>query len=291
MKKITLLLIVFVLTVFGAPRASGQYVVTNQNSQVIVSNNHGDKVVDIYGRPDNQMTVRVAGVEVVIAGSNTCPEKPKRKKYDNKPRVAFGRAHYQAFLEVGVNALTDVNYRLYSGMELEGVPEDFMVLNNMKSLQWAFSLADMTLFLNRSRSLGLSMALQCVFDDYVFGEQVTLEKADGMVVPVAIDRKYKKSKLTTFSLKVPVMFNIGSSRSLNISAGVYGGVHLQANTKIKKPVERMHDPYMNPFYAGVTARIGYRDFYVYGNYGLTEMFKDGRGPGAVPYTIGLGIGF
>ncbi len=40
---------------------------------------------------------------------------------------------------------------------------------------------------------------------------------------------------------------------------------------------------------GVTARIGFRYVYVFGNYALAEMFKGGRCPMLTPYTSGLGF--
>jgi len=294
MKKFTLFIILLAITFAGTVSASAQYVVKKETTQVVVDNPDGTSVVSICttSPQDDKVTIRVAGMEIVLgnnSGSVTSASAKKTVQKTRRTSVAFGGS-YQAFLEVGVNMLPSPDYSLYSGMNL-GVPSDFMMLNNMKSLQWALSITDMALYLNRSRTIALSMGLQAVFDDYTFSEQLTLVKEGGMLIPEMIDNKYKKSKLTTFSLKVPVLFHIGSGRSFNLSAGVYGGVVLAAHTKIKKPVERMYDPYVSPFYYGVTARLGYKDYYVYANYGLSEMFKKDRGPVVAPITIGLGIGF
>ena len=43
--------------------------------------------------------------------------------------------------------------------------------------------------------------------------------------------------------------------------------------------------------AGITARAGFHGFYIYCNYGLTDLFKYGKGPAVSPMTIGLGFGF
>ena len=48
-----------------------------------------------------------------------------------------------------------------------------MDLNNAKSLQFAFSLSDVTLYLNASRNLSLTAALQLVFNEYVFSQNRT----------------------------------------------------------------------------------------------------------------------
>lgn len=294
MKKFTLFIILIVIAAAGVVPANAQYVVKQETTQIVVANPDGDSVVSIYSTSpqDDKLTIRVAGMEIVLGNGNGSVASGQVKSAVKKTRrtsVAFGSS-YQAFLEVGVNMLPNPDYSLYSGMNL-GVPDDFMELNNMKSLQWALSITDMALYLNRSRSLAISMGLQAVFDDYTFSEQLTLVKEDGILVPEMIDNRYKKSKLMTFSLKVPLLFHIGSGRSFNLAAGAYGGVVLAAHTKIKQPVERMRDPYMSPFYYGVTARLGFRDYYVYANYALSEMFKKDRGPVVAPITIGLGIGF
>lgn len=66
-----------------------------------------------------------------------------------------------------------------------------MDLNNAKSLQFAFSLSDVTLYLNASRNLSLTAALQLVFNEYVFSQNVRLTKQNGMLVPEAIAPSYK----------------------------------------------------------------------------------------------------
>lgn len=127
-----------------------------------------------------------------------------------------------------------------------------MDLNNAKSLQFAFSLSDVTLYLNASRNLSLTAALQLVFNEYVFSQNVRLTKQNGMLVPEAIAPSYKKSKLSTSSLQVPVVFTIGRSDMFHLSLGVYGGVCIGSHTKIKFPKEKAYGMYMNPFYAGIT---------------------------------------
>ncbi|MFT7101994.1 MAG: hypothetical protein ACJAYA_000555, partial [Bacteroidia bacterium] len=47
-------------------------------------------------------------------------------------------------------------------------------------------------------------------------------------------------------------------------------------------------PNLTKFRYGVTARVGYANFYLNFFYSLTPLFKDGRGTEAVPISIGIG---
>ena len=304
MKKFVLFIILAVMAVVGSEsHADGQYVVKTDSASIIVADNNGDDVVNIFNYDDNKLNIRVAGVEIVIGEGRQqrhrdedsgTPRKPDKGKHggrhsDEQTKITmWGRNTYQALLEVGVNMLPSPDYSLYDGMDLD-VPSDFMVLNNMKSLQWAISVADGSIAFNRSRNLSLSFGMQLVLDDYTFGEQLKFVKEGGMLIPQMIDSSYKKSKINTLSIKVPLMFNVGIGRSLHFSAGVYGGVLLGAHTKIKFPKEKMYDPYMAPFYYGLSARFGFKSCYIYANYGLSNMFKKNHGPVVAPVTIGLGL--
>ena len=150
----------------------------------------------------------------------------------------------------------------------------------------------MTLYLNASRNLSLTAALQLVFNEYVFSQNVRLTKQNGMLVPEAIAPSYKKSKLSTSSLQVPVVFTIGRSDMFHLSLRRLRWVCIGSHTKIKFPGRKSaYGMYMNPFYAGITARAGFHGFYIYCNYGVTDLFKYGKGPAVSPMTIGLGFGF
>jgi len=48
-------------------------------------------------------------------------------------------------------------------------------------------------------------------------------------------------------------------------------------------------PNLTKFRYGVTARVGYANFYLSFFYSLTPLFKDGRGTEAVPISVGIGV--
>lgn len=168
--------------------AEAQHTVTGDRRQVVITNPDGERVVDIRQPDDGRIVVRVASVEIVMNDNGRertagAPVPPKRRA------AAFGDSDFQSFFELGINTLPRPDYTLYGTLP-DGL-YDFMDLNNAKSLQFAFSLSDVTLYLNASRNLSLTAALQLVFNEYVFSQNVRLTKQNGMLVPEAIAPSYK----------------------------------------------------------------------------------------------------
>ncbi len=188
-------------------------------------------------------------------------------------------------MEMGFNELLMLDYSAYPANE-----QGFMELNNGRSMQVALNIFKVAAALNRAQTLGVSSSLGIVWNDYVFMNDITLERRDGMVHPVAIASTYKKTKLNTFALRIPLLLDLNFGKNFFLSAGFYGDLVLGSHTKIKFPKEKARNPYVNVFQAGGTVRGGYGNFYVYGNYSATNLFKGGKGPGAQPLTIGLGLG-
>lgn len=269
-----------------APQAPGQ-------NNITITTSEGKDIVGISSEDNgDNMVIRIASMKIVMKAANdqsTAPQ-PVTPSGKKQRRVTFGRSNYQAFFELGLNTLPRPDYSLYSSAS-EGGLYDFMDLRNAKSLQFAFSLGDVTLYLDRQRNFALTTAFQIVFDEYVFSNSVRLVKHNGMLIPEALPPSYKKSKLTTTSLQIPLIFTVGKSRSFHFSIGVYGGARIGNHAKIKFPKEKTYDMYMAPFYGGLTARAGFRGLYVYTNYALSDMFKKGKGPSVAPLTVGLGLGF
>ena len=100
----------------------------------------------------------------------------------------------------------------------------FMDLNNAKSLQFAFSAQRCERSPQRlPKPLphgGTPARLQTNTSS---PQNVRLTKQNGMLVPEAIAPSYKKSKLSTSSLQVPVVFTIGRSDMFHLSLGVTAG--------------------------------------------------------------------
>lgn len=287
MRKVVAVLTVFIVLVSGG-KAKAQYVVTHDETQISVENSSGRQVVNIeaYDASPDRFSVQVAGVVIDFNKDSAYGEHPWEE--DNKAcrkTYRLGRPGHIGLLEVGMNYFSSVNYSMYD----DGFA--FMDISAGRSLQWSFCLTDIALKIDRAGIFSITTGFQMLWNNYTFSNNITLDKVDGMIQYGDVPETTKKSKLVTFGFQVPVLLEINFPGRMFISGGVYGGVIAEGHTKVKHPKEKMKDPYLAPFYAGWTVRIGYDSFYVYGSSAFTSLFKSGRGPEAFPFTLGLGFGF
>lgn len=251
----------------------------------------GNQVLDVSPDPESGgLSITVGGYQLVLSGKkdqSKLKTPDEEKKYSS--RIKIKKPKYDGHLstmEMGFNELLMLDYSAYPANE-----QGFMELNNGRSMQVALNIFKVAAALNRAQTRGVSSSLGIVWNDYVFMNDITLKRGiDGMVHPEAIASTYKKTKLNTFALRIPLLLDLNFGKNFFLSAGFYGDLVLGSHTKIKFPKEKDRNPYVNVFQAGGTVRGGYGNFYIYGNYSATNLFKGGKGPGAQPLTIGLGLG-
>lgn len=117
---------------------------------------------------------------------------------------------------------------------------------------------------------------------------------------------YKKFKVATSYLEIPVEFRFSSSpetpgKSVKVALGVKIGTLLNAHTKgktlqngsggtIRNSTDKITSKsYFNSTKFAATARIGYGYFSLFGAYNFTNIFKDGVTPNTKLLQIGLTI--
>jgi hypothetical protein len=205
------------------------------------------------------------------------------------------RGHWSG-LEVGFN-----NYLHIESMTL---PDEISYMNLNTSSSNCFNLNFSQVNIGFSRHAGLVTGLGLNWNIYRFeGSNSIVVGTDGVLGEAATDNTVpvKKSKFNTLYLNVPLMFEVqipaGYNR-LNIGAGVIGGVKLNAWTKLVyedgEKVRANGDYNLNFFRGGVTARIGYGNFMIFGSYYLTPWFQDLKGPNGYnlkPFEVGLAFTF
>jgi hypothetical protein len=206
------------------------------------------------------------------------------------------RGHWSG-LEAGFN-----NYIHVASMTL---PEEisYMTLNASKSN--CFNLNFSQVNIGFSRHTGLVTGIGLNWNNYRFENINSITVGtDGIVSELILDSSVpvKKSKFNVLYLNVPLMFEVqipaGYSNRLNIAAGVIGGLKLNAWTKLVyedgEKVRTNGDYNLNLLRGGVTARIGYENFMIYGTYYLTPWFQDLKGPNGYnlePFEIGVAFTF
>ena len=212
-------------------------------------------------------------------------------EWDSKGRKNYGSfAAHWAGLEFGTNMMHKTNYDLYNGDEFFDLIPGKSITFNLNFAEWAFK--------NERKTFAVVTGLGLSSNDYAFDEPITIvkESGSGKIVPTSLDPDgLKKSKLNVLYLTAPLMLEIktplrmGSSR-LYLAGGVIGGLNIGSHTKIKykndKEKERGNFN-LNPFKYELTGRIGFGDFCIFANYGMTSLFKDNKGPELYPLTIGF----
>jgi hypothetical protein len=208
--------------------------------------------------------------------------------------------------EFGFNYLLSPDYSSYP----PGTPE-FLDLNTGKSIHFGWSPIVVKASLNRRNTLGITSGLTLVWRDYAFSvRNMTIGKGNLLypylpdphhpdyepkerLVPIRIDGDVKKSKLTTFALRVPLLLTITEPRSrTGVGLGGYVDFVMGSHTKYKFPKNRERgDFYVEPVQFGLQARIRYKSVGMFANYGLGDMFRKDKAPATRPLTIGIGFGF
>ncbi len=117
---------------------------------------------------------------------------------------------------------------------------------------------------------------------------------------------FKKYKVATTFLEIPLELRFTAdpehyNKSFKAAIGVKLGTMVNAHTKGKTLLDKNNNTlnaytekinskrYMNTTRFMATARIGYGIFSLFGNYGLSNVLKDGVGPEMKGYQIGLTI--
>ncbi len=243
---------------------------------------------------ENQMSIRVAGYEVLLEESRYMNSEPAM----NQATVIEGGRSYspprwrprrfssrQGIFEVGFN-----DFRTFGNTYADYTPaeEGFMDLDIARSYHIAAHISTISQGLGSTR-FGITMALGFAYDQYFLETPAAFEKSDMMIRPYQPDHKLQRSKMRTLTFHIPLLLEWQLSRRFFIAAGGYADALLWSDIKWKTPKEKLSSPYLNFLHGGLTARVGFGEWYFYGNYALTEMFKSGRGPVVSPYTVGIGF--
>ncbi len=179
-------------------------------------------------------------------------------------------------------------------------PYDFMTLDYARSYNFQWNLGQKNFNLYK-KYIQLSTGVGLQFNNLKF-EYNTRLNADSAFTWGTIDSSntfnYRKNRFKQTYLTVPLLLNFNSSKSLknnvHFTAGVVGKYLLNSKTKII--LTRVSDEYtfrrkdsynLNPFQVDAYASIGYRNFTIYAQYALTEMFKKGQGAQLYPFSAGI----
>ncbi len=320
MKKIGILIIVMAL--IGQAFAQGNTVTEEKSDTRTSTSGSGDNIKVIIGKDlitvedadsSLKIMVRNRGVSILesLEGPRVkiekydAPDLPdyrdsrRYQEYDDKPRKS-GARHFRGHwsgIEFGLG-----NYTYLQSMDL---PDDisYMTLNTSKSN--CFNLNFSQLSIGLTRRFGLVTGAGLNWNCYRFEGNNSITVGPDRVIAELIpsgESAVKKSKFSTFYLNVPLLVELqipaGYSNSLNVAAGVIGGLKLNAATRIvfqdKETIKANGDFNLNLLRAGLTARVGYENFMLFATYYATPWFREARGPNGrnpEPFELGIALTF
>lgn len=207
------------------------------------------------------------------------------------------RGHW-AGAEIGFN-----NYN-YNRNTILPADIAYMKLNSGKSMSFNINFSQVSLGI--TRHFGVVTGLGLNWNNYVFTGNNNIQIGDNGFLTEQLSPDglpLKKSKFTTIYLNVPAILELqlptGEGHRLNIGAGVIGGIKLGSHTKMiieenGQKIKSNTDLNLNMLRGGVTARIGYENFMIYGSYYLTPWFMEQLGPDGYqlePFEIGFAFTF
>src|SRR5512133_788000 len=205
------------------------------------------------------------------------------------------RGHW-AGIEWGINNFADNN------LSISRLPEDkFMDLNTGRSWVINMNFAQYSLGFGTSH-IGLLTGLGLEFNNYFFDNDNTIIERDDYVVDSLLTGNVAKSKLTSTFLRVPLILEVQFPNTIRakrvfLSVGIVAGLKLGSHTKIvykengKNKDKNRDDFNINPFRYGITARAGYGNMSIFGDYYFTPMFVEEKGPQFHPFSVGLAFNF
>lgn len=229
------------------------------------------KVLIVDGKGSD---VRIGFKDTVL----TCEEKVK--------------SHWAGF-EMGVNLLMNDDFS-------NSAPAGYEFLDQRaeKSIALNFNLADFELKLYR-KYIMLVTGVGFGISNYRFKSDAYLAPDSGNVVAFG-DPSFtlSKNKLVTSHVIVPLLLEFNTSenadKTFHLAAGVLGGYRIHSHLKLvydsgsNEVKNKIYDDFnINPFRLDATVRLGYRNFTIFGSYGLTDFFKSGKDPELHALTVGV----
>lgn len=126
-------------------------------------------------------------------------------------------------------------------------------------------------------------------DSFFDGKEINVNKLSTNFIDIPIEIRfrsnpYKNGKRIAASIGFKLGWLVQSHTKTRTDQDLYyNGINF------RRKVKTYDVPNLTKFRYGVTARIGYANFYLNFFYSLTPLFIEGRGTEAIPISIGIGV--
>ncbi len=190
-------------------------------------------------------------------------------------------------ISIGIGLFNDIWMNVPDDMKVRAINQGFNVFATY-NLPFGKS--------NLSFAIGLGVRTHNLYWDYMYvGRPDSFQFAR---IPDSLD--YKRSKLTTPYLELPIEFRLKTRIKMTFALGFKAGYMINGLAKyvgddylfdsggaINYSVKQIKN--IERFSYGPTLRIGYRWFNVNAYYSLSRIFTNGKGPDMYPISVGFVI--
>jgi hypothetical protein len=201
-----------------------------------------------------------------------------------------------AGLGINANGFLNTNNKIATSSEL-----GFLELDPAKSIGLQVNLAEKRFPIFKDY-LGVVTGLGLQWNRYSLKGAYDVSVVNDTLVGLATGLNYTKNVLSSTYLQAPLLLQISTSKNpskaWNISAGVVGGIRIDARQEQKweadgkKNKDKTKDDFeFNPFQASLMATVGYGDWSLYMTYGLTDIFNEGSAPKVRGVNAGILLSF
>ncbi|MDB5243095.1 MAG: hypothetical protein JWP57_3720 [Spirosoma sp.] len=242
------------------------------------------------------VTKKKNGVTIIVKGSGDTTQRDSARNRRDYTRTAVRRGvnSFKSGIDFQVGLDTWIR-RANQGLGNLASP-DLLPLGS-RYLSIAFSQRP-TLVDGKRAKLSLYYAVEGAWNNYMFQDDILLQKGPSSVLFTPSAESLKKSKLTTFSAQLPVVprlsfYNAAGRKVFHIGLGGFVGYRLDSYTKIKRQNDdksREHSNfYLNDFRYGLVGHLGILKTNLFVKYDLNPVFQAGKGPDV--RTLSFGITF
>lgn len=297
------------ITSAGSDNSGKKYTVYADNYYDSVKVRVGGIRVEVYEGDDS--------VRVVVGDRELHVDEDGNVKFRRNKKQKFN-GHWAGF-EMGLNGYVNTDRNQSFPKEYE-----YLDLKMTKSIAVNINFFEQNIALAKNQKWGMVTGLGLEWHNYRWNRDTRLNSDSSYLIGY-IDQgvSIRKTKLTTFHLTLPVLFeyqtnNRHKKNSFHIGAGMVVGARLSSHTKkyynernkefeITKynpatdqyeveytatspdyaKAKDYDDFFLQPFKFDATLRIGWGFINLYATYSVNQMFQKDKGPELYPWTIGI----
>jgi hypothetical protein len=245
--------------------------------------------------------IKAGNYDILIIGNNNNADE-ENSSWSSVADTLMKRPEYSRSHWMGVDL--GFNYMAYGSGLSSDMPAQYsyLELNSGKSVNVNLNLFahDFKLY---KRYIMFTTGIGLTLNNYRFDGDSTLRNTNPLSAGLDTNNlgqpiSYSKNKLAVnyFTLPLLLQFNTHelNKKSFHFATGVLLNYKYNSHLKLKysedgdTEKEKRHKEYnIQPFRADLTFRAGYKNWTLYASYGLTELFRENRGPVVHPVQFGI----